>query len=152
MRNQKVDDALSLYRKARLRALLGKATAFLTGRQHILPNLKDFIGQEKVQGWQYVGIREIPIQKIVGSEDPSPEFDCEFFPLNSYSRERWLDIAFGMLSGIDIPPIELIRLPSGYYAQSGLYRISVYRMMGHKAISAYVTSWDLLEKRFVHTE
>ena len=149
MRNQKVDDALSLYRKARFRAWLGKAIALLTGRQHKLPNLKELKRREKVQGWQYIGIQEIPIQMIVGSEDPSPEFDCEFFPLNRHSRERWLDIAFGMLSGIDIPPIELIQVPNGYFAQSGLYRISVYRMMGHKVIPAYVTSWDLLEKSFL---
>lgn len=149
MRNQIVDDALSLYRKARFRAWLVKTMALLTGRQHILPNLQEFKGREKVYGWQYIGIREIPIEMIVGSEDPSPEFDCEFFPLNKHSRERWLDIAFGMLSGIDIPPIELIQVPNGYFAQSGLYRISVYRMMGYKVIPAYVTSWDLLEKTFL---
>jgi hypothetical protein len=121
------------------------------GRQPFLPNLKELKDRKVIQNWQYIGIREIPIQLIVGSEDPCRVFDSEFFPLEDHSQDRWLDLAFAILTGIDVPPIELIQIQSGYYAQSGHYRISVYRVIGQKVIQAYVTSWDLMDRMFFST-
>ena len=81
--------------------------------------------------------------RCAGSEEPCREFDVEFLPYKLHNLDHWLDIAFAKLIGINIPPIELIRVPSGYFAQSGHYRISVLRVMGHKVIQAYVTSWEI---------
>ena len=148
MRNKNVDDAMRLYRKARFQAWLGKLKSAVTGYKPYLPDLEDLKNRKLIRGWQYIGIRDIPIQMIVGSEESCHDFDCEFLPLDDHSRDRWLDIAFAKLSGIGIPPIELIQVPNGYFAQSGHYRISVFRVMGHKIIQAYITSWDLLDRNF----
>jgi hypothetical protein len=146
MRSQYVDDAMRLYRKAKFQAWLGKLKSAVTGYKPFLPDLNEHKKLKLIRGWQYIGIRDIPIQMIVGSEEPCRVFDSEFLPLDDHNRDRWLDIAFAKLNGIAIPPIELIQVPSGYYAQSGHYRISVFRSMGHKIIQAYVTSWDLLDR------
>jgi hypothetical protein len=132
---------MRLYRKAKFQAWLGKLKSAVTGYKPFLPDLNEHKRLKLIRGWQYIGIRDIPIQMIVGSEEPCRVFDSEFLPLDDH-----LDIAFAKLNGIAIPPIELIQVPSGYYAQSGHYRISVFRSMGHKIIQAYVTSWDLLDR------
>lgn len=144
MGKSNVNDAMRLYRKARLLAWLKKIKSFLLGGRAFLPNLRELKEQGKLQDWQYIGLREIPIRMIVGSEEPCREFDVEFLPYKLHNLDHWLDIAFAKLIGINIPPIELIRVPSGYFAQSGHYRISVLRVMGHKVIQAYVTSWEIL--------
>jgi hypothetical protein len=151
MRNQKVDEAMRLYRKARIQAWFASLKSAVLGRQKFLPHLKELKGRKVIQSWEYIGIREIPIQMIVGSEEPCPVFDSNFLPIEDHNQDRWLDLAFAMLTGIDVPPIELIQIPNGYFAQSGHYRISVYRVIGQHVIQAYITSWDLVDRAFIST-
>lgn len=147
-RSQKVDDALRLYRKVLFQARLSKLKAVVFGGQALLPDLQALKQEKVIQNWKYIGIRDIPIQMIVGSEEPCHDFSVEFLPLNGHNRDRWLDIAYAKLTGIDIPPVELIQITAGYFAQSGHYRISVLRAMGFKTIPAYVTNWDLIDRNF----
>lgn len=139
---------MKLYRKARLRAWLGKLKSAFSGDAGCLPNLKEIKAKKVIQDWKYIGIQDVPIRFIVGTEEPCREFDFEFSPLKEHNQERWLDLAFAQLSGVNLPPIELIQVPNGYFAQSGHYRISVLRAMGEKMIQAYVTSWELIDRSF----
>jgi hypothetical protein len=136
-------EAKRLFRKAKVFTKLAKIRSIFSGQQNRLIELDRVIKGHIIDGWNYLGIQDVPIEEIVGSEDPHPSFDKNFNPLRELDRDRWLDIATAMVLGINIPPIELIQLPMGYFAQSGHYRISVAQTRGEPTIKAYITTLDL---------
>jgi hypothetical protein len=137
--------AQRLYRKARWLAFKANLQSIFTGETNELIHLDSLLNQHKVEHWNYLGIREVPIDQIIGSEERSPEFDRYFNPRRGLNHSRWLDIATARFTKVTLPPIELIQLPLGYFAQSGHYRISVLRNLGEKLITAYVTYLNIRE-------
>jgi len=97
-------------------------------------------------GWAYIGIQEIVIDRVVGSEGFSKEFDNRFYPLPEHDAVRWVETAVGCLSRLRMPVIEVVQVDSVYYVQTGQYQLSVARAQGKKVISACVTSWDVQGK------
>jgi len=97
-------------------------------------------------GWSYIGVQDIAIDRVVGSEGFCAEFDNRFYPLPGHDAERWLETATGCLSRARMPAIETVQVDSIYYVQNGQYQLSVARAQGKKVIRAYVTSWDVQGK------
>jgi hypothetical protein len=86
----------------------------------------------------YIGMREIPIEQIIGSVSRYQDFDRAFLPLQSHTQGRWMSIDRAHLSDIILPPIEVYKIGDTYYVKDGNHRVSVARMKGQKYIDADV--------------
>ena len=125
--NRAFDQALS-------RAKRGKVMSYLTRSPRRLSNL---------EGYNYsgrsLGLQQVPVDQIRGTEGRQNDFDIEFNPLRSESRQRWMGVFSAWMSGAALPPIQLVKVGSIYYVRDGHHRISVARALGIKDIEANVT-------------
>ena len=81
----------------------------------------------------------IPLKAIVGSMEPSINFDARFRPASEVVRARWERIALAHRTGISLPPIAVRRSADGYYVVDGRHRVSVALALGYCDIDALVT-------------
>ena len=88
---------------------------------------------------QRVGIQSVPVNQIGGSVNKDSDFDIDFYPLKSYSENRWGRVARAVRAGAAMPPVELIRLCDLYYVIDGHHRVSVARMLKQDYVDAEVT-------------
>jgi hypothetical protein len=141
-----LERARKLHRKACLAGRLRRIWGSLTGAERNLLDLENLRSSAALIGWSYIGIEEISIDRVIGSEGFSSDFDKWFFPLPGHDELRWLETAIGCLGGSRMPVIEVVQVDSVYYAQTGQYQLSVARAQGRNLITAYVTSWDIQGK------
>lgn len=90
-------------------------------------------------GEHYLGVRVITLASIVGSVDRGRDFDREFRPTSSRSRERWQRIAAAQRRGASMPPISVYRVGDLHFVRDGHHRVSVARALGWRTIDAEVT-------------
>ena len=81
----------------------------------------------------------VPLTAIVGTLEPTRQFDACFRPASDVVRRRWERIALAHRRGDALPPIELVKRPEGCYVLDGRHRVSVARALGHPDIDARVT-------------
>jgi hypothetical protein len=86
------------------------------------------------------GIREIPLEAISGTLEPSRarQFDSGFRPLRRAARARWERIWIAEERGTLLPPIAVVPVGGGYAVRDGHHRVSVARARGAIAIDATV--------------
>jgi hypothetical protein len=85
-------------------------------------------------------LKTIPIAKIVGSEGRYKDFDRQFLPKQTNTRNRWQRISFAHRRSIDLPAIQVYDLGGFYFIRDGNHRVSVARHRGIEYIDAEVTS------------
>ncbi len=85
------------------------------------------------------GLREVPIDQIVGSVGRYRDFDRAFLPLQVRTRDRWESVDRAHRDGTEVPPIELYRIGEVYFVKDGNHRVSVARERGQAFIDAHVT-------------
>jgi hypothetical protein len=134
--------ALRLYRAARNRGLMRRMQSALSRRSHRLLDLGAVQAACDVWNRHYAGIQTIPIRQIRGSEGRCEDFDADFRPLRTHSKDRWLGIAVAQQMGRTMPPVQLIRIGDVYFVRDGHHRISVARALGQEEIEAEVTFWE----------
>ena len=93
-----------------------------------------------VISWAGSILRVIPVQAIVGTADPTTDFDADFRPATNRLLARWQRIALAHRCGRPLPPITVIKRPDGYYVVDGRHRVSVARAFGQTDIEAFTTS------------
>lgn len=74
-----------------------------------------------------LGIRSIPLDRIVGSVGRARELDANFRPIRRQhwrQGERYRRIVDAMQAGIVLPPIELYKLDYNYYVLDGNHRVA----------------------------
>ena len=81
----------------------------------------------------------VPLRAIVGTLDPTSQFDADFRPASNAVRRRWQRIALAYRKGEVLPPIVLRRQPDGFYVVDGRHRVSVARALGQRDIDAWVS-------------
>ncbi len=81
----------------------------------------------------------VPLCQIVGTLEPTAQFDAGFRPASEAVRRRWERIALAYRRGDPLPPIDLVARRDGYYVLDGRHRVSVARAFGHPDIDAWVT-------------
>jgi hypothetical protein len=120
--------------KGRSRRMLAR----LTGRSRELAHLPrvNSIGQH------YLGLRDVPLAEIRGTENRSTEFDIDFYPVDEYIEQRWVSVAAARARGVVLPPVELVLKDGIYYVRDGHHRISVARSYGQQTIEAIVIAYD----------
>ncbi len=93
-------------------------------------------------GWrreQYLGLRTIRLDTIVGTLDARRDFDRRFRPASGRMRPRWEHLALAWRRGEPLPPIEVYRVGDLHFVQDGHHRVSIAIATGQKLIDAYVT-------------
>jgi hypothetical protein len=81
----------------------------------------------------------VPLCRIVGTLECSPQFDARFRPASELVRHRWERIALAHRRGDALPPVVLRARPDGSYVIDGRHRVSVARALGLRDIDGLVT-------------
>lgn len=124
----------------------------------LLP-LRDVTSHLRVLGEHYIGVREIPVDRIVGSVNRSVDFDRFFRTGKRHLRKR-LDALREAFGDRPMPPITVYEAGGLYFVNDGHHRVALARKDGGAYIDAEVTAIqtshklhpgvDILE--LVHTE
>ncbi len=133
--------AIQDFDSARGRAFWRSLSAILTGRVRRLRSVQPMLKAAGVEARAAGGVREIPLDKIVGSVAPdakTSDFDPAFLPINRRTRERWTRIYQAMVEGDELPPIDVYKVDDRYYVIDGHHRVSVARNLGRATINARV--------------
>jgi hypothetical protein len=85
------------------------------------------------------GIREIPIDAISGTLEPSRAamFDRSFRPA-ARARGRWERVWLAEQHGATLPPISVVAVGDGFAVRDGHHRVSVARARGAISIDATI--------------
>ena len=90
-----------------------------------------------------IGLRQIPIENVVGSVGRYHDFDRAFLPRQTHTRGRWVSIDKAHLQDIILPPIEVYKVGDLYFVKDGNHRVSVARERGQKFVDANVIEMDV---------
>src|SRR4051794_8103303 len=80
----------------------------------------------RVSGQSYLGLREIPIDRIVGSVDRGADFDRDFKPRRGLSRSRLASLRSAFGDGA-LPPIQVYEVGGAYFIEDGHHRVALAR-------------------------
>jgi hypothetical protein len=95
------------------------------------------------KGEHFIGLRQVPIDQIIGSSGRYRDFDRAFLPVQGRTRNRWVSIDIAHHQDILLPPVELYKMGEVYFVKDGNHRVSVARAWGQLYIDAYVTEIDI---------
>jgi len=90
---------------------------------------------------RYLGIQEIPIDRIVGSVDRSADFDRDFSPRRGLSRSRLANLRSAFGDGA-MPAIDVFEVGGAYFVEDGHHRVALARERGAEYIDAVVTRFE----------
>jgi len=96
-----------------------------------------------IHSQHYIGMREIPLDQIIGSVGRYNDFDRLFLPRRRALRERWASIDSAHIKEIQLPAIEVYKLGSVYFVLDGNHRVSVARERGQEYIDALVIELEV---------
>lgn len=131
--------AVQDFRRARQRADMQEMLARLGGgRRSRLLSFDEVRKQIGKASLLPRGLKEIPIEAIVGSVGRYEDFNRQFLPRQESQQSRWASVRMAFeYSGL--PPIEVYQIGDVYFVLDGHHRVSVARQLGARKIEAYVT-------------
>jgi hypothetical protein len=130
-------DAQTDFCRARRAHVIARAGRWLARRKD--GNRPLTSGDDIVRPGGRARLEIVPLDRIIGTLEPTDEFDAGFRPASEVVRNRWERIALARRKGIPLPPIVLRQQSDGYYVIDGRHRVSVARAIGEADIDAWVT-------------
>jgi nucleotide-binding universal stress UspA family protein len=127
------------FRRARRQGDRERLMARLTGKSADLLSYEEVRQMLKAKTGQSVGLKDIPLEAIVGSVGRYIDFTRSFFPLQSEDEQRWARVQVKLTDLEGLPPIEVYQIGEVYFVRDGNHRVSVARQLGATHIEAYVT-------------
>ncbi|MFQ3537033.1 MAG: hypothetical protein SNJ58_14295 [Aggregatilineales bacterium] len=127
------------FSQARMKAFWQEVWALLTGKSIDLLRFEEVKQRLRLTDERYLGLREIPLDKIVGSVGRYRDFTRTFLPRTNAVRSRWQRLDALARGTEGFPPIEVYKVGDVYFVIDGNHRVSVARQLGAKTIEAYVT-------------
>ena len=109
----------------------GRADDRLLELEEVERRLKPF-------GRRYLGLREIPLDALVGTDGRASSFTRDFRPLHAFSRDRLRSLETAFADG-GFPPIVAVKFGEAYFVIDGHHRVALARRRGMAAIDADVT-------------
>ena len=131
--------AIQDFKRARKQAAVQHLLAQLTGKSNELLAYDDVYKQLGGAGTIERGIREIPLDAIVGSVGRYDDFTRDFLPKKDSIQERWARVKTIILNMTGLGPISVYQIGEVYFVRDGNHRVSVARQLGTPTISAFVT-------------
>lgn len=135
--------ATSDYQRALSQANRRRLTSFVLRRQNDLLSLDAILQQCRLIGQRSLGVCTVAMENIIGSAGRTSDFDREFAPRRTVTRERWIDIIKAMYLGKPLPPVELRKIGDKYFVVDGHHRISAGRLLGQTYVDAVVVEMDI---------
>lgn len=131
------------FQQARLKALWRDLYSRLTRNSNQLMAFDQIHKGLPIKRQHYRGLQAVPLNKIVATEGYVGDFDRAFFPRQSRTKDRWLNIAQAHYEQVSLPAVELLKVGEIYVVRDGKHRISVARFQGQDFIDAIVTEIDI---------
>ena len=135
--NEQADKDFS---RARRRAFLKRVGAYLR-KDPASNQLLSFDEVRSALGaveQSYLGMRVVPVEKVVGSVGRHRDFDRAFLPSKPSLGGRWKKIDQAILRAEELPPVSLYKIGDAYFVKDGNHRVSVARQQGVEMIDAEV--------------
>jgi hypothetical protein len=107
------------------------------GRRELL-QLEEATARLRPSGQRYLGIRAIPLDRIVGTDSRGNDFDRGFKERRADLRRRRKRVADAFPDG-SFPPIVTVKLGDAYFVIDGHHRVAVARARRMASIDAEVT-------------
>lgn len=126
------------FSKAYGKALINEIAHFLSPKEANMISLGEIKSIIKPKNELYLGMKTIPVNKIIGSEGRYNDFDNEFFPKNQFMKNRWMHVDEANIESIVLPPIKVYELAGLYFVRDGNHRVSVAKLKGIEFIDAEV--------------
>jgi hypothetical protein len=134
--------AMGMFEKALRRAWVGRVRGTFTRKQRQVAALADWRESCGLRDGRFLGVQQVNIAEIGGSEGRATEFDIDFNPVDERTEKRWVSVAIARLLGVPLPPVELLRVGDLYFVRDGHHRISVARSLGETMIEAEVSELE----------
>jgi nucleotide-binding universal stress UspA family protein len=131
--------ALHDFRQARQRAILERIMARLTRQSADLLDYDEV--REKLHAGKPIprGLRNIPLDAIVGSVGRYTDFTRSFLPRRKDDERRWAEVKTALPDVQNFPPITVYQVGQAYFVLDGNHRVSIARQAGATHLPAYVT-------------
>jgi len=132
-------DPPSTFPKARRKKAVRRLSHLVGGddTQELLP-LDEVTRRLGLFQQSYLGIRQIPIDRIVGTVDRTRDFDRDLLPRRSGVARKWRGVERAFPDG-GFPPIEVYGVGESYFVIDGHHRVAVAKQRGATRIEAEVT-------------
>ncbi len=131
------------FERAVFRGFWRKILARFTGANIELLPYDEVRERLPFRGQHYLGMKQVPIEKIVGSVGRYQDFDRAFLPTQTRTRDRWISIDKAHYDQVNLPPVELYKMGDIYFVKDGNHRVSVARERGQMFVDAFVTEIDI---------
>ncbi len=125
----------------RSRAFIHSAMSVLRGKSDQLLPFEEVRSTLKLDHTRYLGLQDVPLEKIVGSVGRYHDFTREFLPRHDSQENRWRQVYDLTTSFQGFPPIELYKVGEVYFVRDGNHRVSVARANKSETIEAWVTEY-----------
>ena len=136
--NTAMDDFTKAKRKAKFQGILST----LSWKNNDLLSFYEVTSIIKPNSETYLGMRTIPVSKIIGSEGRYHDFSSAFFPKREQLRARWCSVDSAVINDVILPPISVYSLGGYYFVRDGNHRVSVAKAQGVEFIDAEVVELD----------
>jgi nucleotide-binding universal stress UspA family protein len=135
----KVQMASADFQSARKKAAVQEILARITGKSTQLLSYEDVAEKLRLHGRTERGVKQIPIDAIVGSVGRYTDFTRTFLPRRAEDRERWAGVKTAFLEdGAGLPPIEVYKVGEAYFVIDGNHRVSIAKQEKFTSIEARV--------------
>ena len=126
------------FEEAKRTAFIRDVIGFLQKRPVDLLPFKEVKERLRLKHFIDRGIREVPLDAIVGSIGREHDFNRAFFPRQEALRKRWKEIKALAEGSEGFSPVELYYVQDVYFVFDGHHRVSVARAVGATTIEAKV--------------
>lgn len=126
------------FHKARNRARIITLLSKLQMKRTDLLSFYDIKDLIKPRRETYIGLKPIPVDKIIGSEGRYLDFNLAFLPKKEMLKGRWQSIDRARLEMVTLPPIQVYKIGETYFVRDGNHRVSVAKAQGVAFIDAEI--------------
>ena len=136
-----VAEAARNFNKARMDAFWQEVWSLLTRKNIDLLRFEEVKQRLRLRDERYLGLQDIPVEKIVGSVGRYKDFTRSFLPRTNSVRSRWQRLDAMARGAEGFPPIEVNKVGDAFFVVDGNHRVSVARQLGMATIEAFVTEY-----------
>ena len=134
--------AMDDFTKAKVKAQFQGLFSALHWKNNNLLSLYEVTSIIKPKSETYLGMRTIPVSRIIGSEGRYHDFSSAFYPKREQLRTRWVSVDSAIINDVILPPISVYSLGGYYFVRDGNHRVSVAKAKGMEFIDAEVVELD----------
>lgn len=136
--NYRRTQVASQFHRAHRRASLEILLSRLSGHPVDLLSYNDVIDKLGIAGHSHLGVRQIPLDAIVGSVGRYRDFTRTFLPRSKEDEDRWVSVGAAATSVANLPPIDVYKIGETYFVLDGNHRVSLARGQDLREINANV--------------